>query len=157
MTVALLATFTADLILVYFGGAVHARATVGPMFFPVHAIATLLAAPSLAWTILAGRGNFSRWRPVVALLAWCIGVFAIFYQYSVAEDLYGIDGSGGGSGTDPTGATAPTGASIGAATSRVHAEARRSARTAAPGGTEAPCLTREGCRLTPVTAQCGDT
>jgi hypothetical protein len=95
LSFALLAVFVIDLAAGYFAGAVRARAAVGPVYFPVHAAATLLAAPALACVLLTGRRSVPRWWPVVAVLAWCLGVFAIFYQYQVAEALYGIGGSGG--------------------------------------------------------------
>jgi MFS family permease len=94
-SVGLLAVFSLDVVWVYILSAVRVRAAVGPAFFPVHAVATLFAAPAFASLFLAGRRNVSRWWPAVAVLAWCLGVFAIFYQYSVAEALYGIDGTGG--------------------------------------------------------------
>jgi hypothetical protein len=95
LSFALLAVFVIDLVSVYFTGAVRARAAVGPAYFPVHAAATLLAAPALACILLVGRRSIPRWWPAVAVLAWCFGVFAIFYQYQVAEALYGVGGTGG--------------------------------------------------------------
>jgi hypothetical protein len=94
-SVALLAVFSFDVVSVYFVSAVRVRAVVGPVFFPVHAVATLFAAPAFAVLFLASRRNMSRWWPALAVIAWCLGIFAIFYQYSVAEALYGVDGSGG--------------------------------------------------------------
>ena len=91
----LLALFTTELISVALVGAVQVRAAVGPIYFPLHSVLTLLAAPALAWVSVTGRRNLSRWWPLVALVAWCVGVFAIFYQYDVGESLYGIDGEGG--------------------------------------------------------------
>jgi hypothetical protein len=91
----LLAIFAVELTSVYFAGAVRMRAAVGPVYFPVHALATLLAAPALACALLAGREALARWWPAVAVVAWCLGVFAIFYQYEVAEALYGVGGYGG--------------------------------------------------------------
>jgi hypothetical protein len=92
---ALLAIFVLDLISVYFAGPVSVRAAIGPLYFPVHAVATLLAAPALACVLLAARPKVAKWWPAVALIAWCLGVFAIFYQYNVSEALYGIGGTGG--------------------------------------------------------------
>ena len=91
----LLSMFAMELVWVYFAGAVSARAAVGPAFFPLHAVVTFLAAPALACFLLAGRWNISGWWPAVAVIAWCLGIFAIFHQYNVAEALYGIDGTGG--------------------------------------------------------------
>jgi hypothetical protein len=91
----LLVVFILDVAIVDALSAVRVRAYVGPAFFPIHAVATLLAAPASAFVLLAGRRNVSRLWPAVAFLAWCLGVFAIFHQYSVSEALYGIDGSGG--------------------------------------------------------------
>ena len=92
---ALLALFATELLSVAFVGAVQVSAAVGPIFFPLHSVITLLAAPALAWVSLTGRRNLSRWWPGVAMVAWCVGVFAIFYQYDVGDSLYGIDGAGG--------------------------------------------------------------
>ena len=39
--------------------------------------------------------GMARWWPLAAAICWFIGAGAIFYQYDVAETLYGIDGSGG--------------------------------------------------------------
>jgi hypothetical protein len=95
LSVAVLAVFVIDLVAVYFAGAVRARAAVGPAYFPLHAAATLLAAPALACILLVGRSGIRRWWPAVAVVAWCLGVFAIFYQYQVSEALYGVGGTGG--------------------------------------------------------------
>lgn len=94
-SLALLPMFAMEVLWVYMAGAVPVRAAVGPVFFPLHAMVTFLAAPALACLLLAGRRNVARWWPAVALIAWCLGVFAIVHQYDVAEALYGIDGSGG--------------------------------------------------------------
>jgi len=90
----LLAVFSLDVVWVNFVSAVKVREAVGPAF-PVHAVATLFAAPAFACLFLASRRNISKWWPAVAVIAWWLGIFAIFYQYSVAEALYGVDGSGG--------------------------------------------------------------
>jgi hypothetical protein len=92
---ALFATFTMEVAWVDYAGALRVRAVVGAAFFPIHAFITFFAAPALAFLLLANRRNFSRWWPAVAVIAWLLGVFAIFYQYNVSETLYGIDGRGG--------------------------------------------------------------
>ncbi|HEY4212846.1 MAG TPA: hypothetical protein VGM84_15295 [Steroidobacteraceae bacterium] len=94
-SVGLLMLFILDLASYYFFGCVRARAAVGPIYFPMHALVTLLAAPAAACVLLLGRRSISRWWPAVAVVAWCIGVFAIFHQYNVSEALYGVDGVGG--------------------------------------------------------------
>jgi MFS family permease len=94
-SVGLLAVFSLDVVWVYIASAVTVRAAVGPTYFPVHTVVTLFAAPAFASLLLAGHWKASRWWPAVAVLAWCLGIFAIFYQYNVAEALYGVDGSGG--------------------------------------------------------------
>ncbi len=69
-------------------------ATSGPVFFPIHAVLTLGIAPACACALLLGRRSLARWWPLVAVLCWFVGAAAIFYQYDVAEALYGIDGIG---------------------------------------------------------------
>jgi hypothetical protein len=76
-------------------GAIKVRAAVGPLFFPLTVFLALFAAPALACLLLIGRPRISRWWPAVAIVAWCLGVFAIFFQYGVADTLYGPDGIGG--------------------------------------------------------------
>jgi hypothetical protein len=90
-----LGLFLAELLLVATRGALIARELVGPSFFPVHALITLGSAPALACALVLGRRNFARWWPAVAAICWLVGVFSIFYQYGVAETLYGIDSQGG--------------------------------------------------------------
>ena len=76
-------------------GVLGTRALVGPAFFPLHALLTLGLAPACAGALLLGRRSIARWWPVAAAFCWFIGAAAIFYQYDVAETLYGIDGIGG--------------------------------------------------------------
>lgn len=95
LAVASLGLFAVDLLLVGMRGAVGARELVGAGFFPLHALLTLGSAPALACALLLGRPSLARWWPAVAATCWVVGVFSIFYQYGVAEALYGIDGQGG--------------------------------------------------------------
>lgn len=90
-----LALFVIDLLAVSLFGAIEVRRVVGPAYFPIHALATLLSAASLAGTLLLGHRNFARRWFIVAAVCWVVGVFSIFFQYGVAETLYGIDGVGG--------------------------------------------------------------
>jgi hypothetical protein len=90
-----LCLFILDLLLVGIIGAVHSREFIGSAFFPIHAIVTLLAASFLAGTLLLGRRSLARRWLLVAVVSWILGVFAIFFQYNVAESLYGVDGVGG--------------------------------------------------------------
>jgi hypothetical protein len=87
--------FGIDLVLIAALGAVKVREIVGPAFMPVHALLTLGSAPAFASVSLLGKRSLARWWPAVAILAWVLGVCSIFYQYEVAEALYGIDGEGG--------------------------------------------------------------
>lgn len=92
---AILLLFALELGLVSFFGAVGARKIVGPAFFLMHSAATLLLAPALACSLLLGRRSLASLWPFVAIICWIVGVFAIFYQYDIAESLYGIDFIGG--------------------------------------------------------------
>jgi hypothetical protein len=87
--------FAVELIMVSIRGVLGTRALIGPAFFPLHALLTLGLAPACACALLLGRRSIARWWPVAAALCWFIGAAAIFYQYDVAETLYGIDGIGG--------------------------------------------------------------
>jgi hypothetical protein len=90
------ALFLLELLLVYALGIVGTRRLIGPAFFPLHALLTLGIAPACACALLLGdRFNLARWWPLVAVFCWFVGAAAIFYQYEVAETLYGIDGRGG--------------------------------------------------------------
>lgn len=90
-----LCLFVVDLLLILILGAIRSRELVGPAFFPVHAFVTLLSAAFLASTLLLGERNLAGHWLLVAVVSWMLGVFAIFYQYGVAEALYGVDGVGG--------------------------------------------------------------
>jgi hypothetical protein len=89
------ALFGLELIFVCLWGVLGAREHLGPLFFPVHALLTLGVAPACACALLLGRFSLARWWPLAAVLCWFVGAGAIFYQYDVAETLYGIDGIGG--------------------------------------------------------------
>ncbi len=90
-----LCLFALDLLAVGLLGAVRSRQLIGPAFFPLHAFVTLMSAAFLAGSLLLGQRNFARRWLAVAAISWILGVFSIFYQYGVAEALYGIDGEGG--------------------------------------------------------------
>jgi hypothetical protein len=90
-----LCLFALDLLAVGVFGAIRSRELIGPAFFPIHAFVTLMSAAFLAGSLLLGQRNFARRWLAVAAVSWTLGVFSIFYQYGVAEALYGIDGEGG--------------------------------------------------------------
>lgn len=90
-----IALFGLELVFVYCWGVLGARQHLGPLFFPLHALPTLGIAPAFACALLLGRLSLSRWWLLAAVLCWFVGAGTIFYQYDVAETLYGIDGSGG--------------------------------------------------------------
>jgi hypothetical protein len=87
--------FAVELLVVSIRGILGTRALIGAAFFPVHAFLTLGLAPACAGALLLGRRSIARWWPAAAALCWFIGAAAIFYQYDIAETLYGIDGIGG--------------------------------------------------------------
>jgi hypothetical protein len=91
VAIALLALLAVELTLVSVRGVVGARQLVGPAFFLFHVLVTFTAAPALAGALLLGRRGFAKWWPAVAALCWVVAAVAIFYQYGVAEALYGID------------------------------------------------------------------
>jgi hypothetical protein len=95
VAVPLLGFFFVEVALVLWLGILSTRALVGPPFFLVHVLLTFAAAPALACLLLLGRRSLKNWWPVVAALCWFVGAGAVFYQYDVAETLYGIDGRGG--------------------------------------------------------------
>lgn len=90
-----LCLLTLDLLAVGWVGAVRSRELIGPAFFPIHTFVTLVSPAFLAGSLLLGERHFARRWIAVAGLSWMLGVFSIFYQYGVAEALYGIDGLGG--------------------------------------------------------------
>jgi hypothetical protein len=85
-----LALFAIELLFVSLWGVLGTRERIGPTFFPIHALLTLGLAPACACALLLGRRSLA-----VAVFCWFVGAAAIFYQYDVAETLYGIDGVGG--------------------------------------------------------------
>jgi hypothetical protein len=93
--VATVALFGTELALVSVWGILGTRRHLGAAFFPVHALLTLGLAPACACALLLGTRSLARWWPLVAAFCWFAGAAAIFYQYDVAETLYGIDGIGG--------------------------------------------------------------
>lgn len=95
VAVVLLALLVIELSLVSVHGIVGTRQLVGPAFFLSHVLVTFAAAPALATALLLGCRGFAKWWPAVAALCWVVGAVAVFYQYEVAEALYGIDGVGG--------------------------------------------------------------
>jgi len=95
VAVTAVAFFALELIFVSIWGVLGTRRHLGPVFFPIHAVLTLGLAPACACALLLGRRSLARWWPLVAALCWFAGAAAIFYQYDVAETLYGIDGIGG--------------------------------------------------------------
>lgn len=90
-----LCLFVLDLFAVGLVGAVRSRELIGPAFFPIHTLVTLISSAFLAGSLLLGERHFARRWVAVAAVSWMLGVFSIFYQYDVAEALYGIDGQGG--------------------------------------------------------------
>ena len=94
-SLACLALYALELGSVALLSAVSVRRAIGPAFFPLHALVTLTSPGTLAAALLLGRRHLRRGWGAVAVLGWITGVFAIFYQYDVAESLYGIDGEGG--------------------------------------------------------------
>jgi hypothetical protein len=89
------ALFCVELLLVSAWGIPETRRHLGPGFFPVHGLLTLALAPACACVLLLGKRSLARWWPVAAVICWFVGAGAIFYQYDVAETLYGIGGIGG--------------------------------------------------------------
>jgi hypothetical protein len=76
-------------------GIIGTRDLVGPLYFLLHVLLTFSAAPALACLLLLGRRSIKGGWPVAAFICWWVGAVAIFYQYNVAETLYGIGGFGG--------------------------------------------------------------
>lgn len=90
-----LSIFTVDVLMVASLGAVYVRQFVGPAYFPIHAVVTLLSAASLAGVLLLGQRSLKRHWGLVAVVCWFVGIFSIDFQYGVSEALFGIDGEGG--------------------------------------------------------------
>jgi hypothetical protein len=95
VSVPLFGLFSVEVALVLLLGVLSTRALVGPAYFLLHVLLTFAAAPTLACLLLLGRRSIKGWWPVAAALCWFVGAGAVFYQYDVAETLYGIDGRGG--------------------------------------------------------------
>jgi len=93
--VTLLCAFAVEIALVGTIGILGTRALIGPPYFVAHVLLTFSAAPALACVLLLGRHGIKGGWPLAAFICWWVGSAAIFYQYNVAETLYGIDGSGG--------------------------------------------------------------
>jgi hypothetical protein len=89
------ALFLVEASLVSLLGVLGTRKLVGPAFFLTHVVLTLSLAAALAGVLLLGKRSLSRLWPLAAVICWIVGAGAIFYQYDVAETLYGIDGTGG--------------------------------------------------------------
>ena len=96
VAVSLLALFVVEVVLVMAGGVVSARELIGPAFFRIHLLLVASAAPSVgAALVLSSRHTVvSRWF-VAAPISWVVGLVVIFFQISVADGLYGIDGTSG--------------------------------------------------------------
>ena len=87
--------YASELLLVLTRGVLSTRAVIGPSYFWIHVLLTFSAAPALACVLILGRRNLAAWWPLVASICWVVGAGSVFYQYDVAETLYGIDGQGG--------------------------------------------------------------
>jgi hypothetical protein len=95
MAAPLVVLFAVEILLVIAFGILGTRALVGPGFFLTHAVLSLAIGPALACVALLGHRGIPRWWPLVAIVCWFAGAAGIFYQYAVAETLYGIDEIGG--------------------------------------------------------------
>ena len=84
--------FLIDLILVGTLGVPRSNEIVGFLFFTIHSFVTLFSAAFFAIFLLLGPFKLESHWWIVAIFSWLIGVFAILYQYHVAEELFGIDG-----------------------------------------------------------------
>jgi hypothetical protein len=95
MAAPLVVLFAVEISLVLAFGVLGTRALVGPGFFLTHAVLSLAIGPALACVALLGPRGIPRWWRLVAVVCWLAGAGGIFYQYDVAETLYGIDGIAG--------------------------------------------------------------
>jgi hypothetical protein len=95
LSVPLVLLYALEVLLVLTGGVLFTRALIGPPYFLIHVLLTFSAAPALACVLILGRRSLSNWWPLVAAVCWLVGAGSVFYQYDVAETLYGIDGQGG--------------------------------------------------------------
>lgn len=93
--VTVVALFSVEALLVSLLGIRGTRELVGPAFFLTHVVLTLSLAAALACALLLGKRSLKTWWPLAAAICWVAGAGAIFFQYDVAETLYGIDGAGG--------------------------------------------------------------
>jgi hypothetical protein len=91
VAVPLVLLYASEVLLVLSRGVLSTRALIGPSYFLIHVLLTFSAAPALACVLILGRRNFAAWWPLVAAICWVVGAASIFYQYDVAETLYGID------------------------------------------------------------------
>ena len=91
IAVPLVVLYASELVLVLARGVLATRALIGPPYFLIHVVLTLSAAPALACLLILGRRSLAAWWPAVAVVCWVVGAASIFYQYDVAETLYGID------------------------------------------------------------------
>jgi hypothetical protein len=95
IAVPLVLLYASEVLLVLTRGVLSTRALIGPSYFLIHVLLTFSAAPALACVLILGRRSLSTWWPLVAAICWLVGAGSVFYQYDVAETLYGIDGQGG--------------------------------------------------------------
>ena len=95
VSVPLVLLYALELIIVLTRGILSARALIGSPFFLIHVVLTLSSAAALACVLILGRRCLAAWWPLAAVICWFVGAGSIFYQYDVAETLYGIDGQGG--------------------------------------------------------------
>jgi tellurite resistance protein TehA-like permease len=76
-------------------GVIGSRQLFGAAFPRIDAFVTLLSPAALAGTLLLGKRNAARFWLVVAVICWLLGIYVIFYQYYLWEQLYGVDGMSG--------------------------------------------------------------
>jgi hypothetical protein len=95
IAVPLVLLYASEVLLVLTRGVLFTRALIGPSYFLIHVLLTFSAAPAFACVLILGRRSLSTWWPLVAAICWLVGAGSVFYQYDVAETLYGIDGQGG--------------------------------------------------------------
>jgi hypothetical protein len=91
----MLCLFAVHLYLMEKYGVIGSRQLLGAAFPRIDAFVTLLSPPALAGTLILGKRNFARFWLVIAAICWLIGIYAIFHQYHLWEQLYGVDGIGG--------------------------------------------------------------
>jgi hypothetical protein len=95
VAVPLVLLYALELMIVLTRGILSTRALIGRPYFLIHVVLTFAAAPALACVLILGRRSLASWWPLAAAICWFVGAGSIFYQYDVAETLYGIDGQGG--------------------------------------------------------------